>query len=99
MSRVMSAVRFLCCKHSLSLAHAPWHAPLSYLIKVRRFLPRFSRSELTSSKILSQRSAVPPVSSRVVTKRKAQITQQDKIRLLRVARRPRIGPFGALVEP
>ncbi|THU84565.1 P60-like protein [Dendrothele bispora CBS 962.96] len=72
--------------------------------KVRK---RFSTSSLTSAKILAQRSAVPAVFSRTTTtasfskgdtpKRK-RVTQAEKDRLLRIAKRPRKGPFGVILD-
>ncbi|THU84557.1 P60-like protein [Dendrothele bispora CBS 962.96] len=67
---------------------------------------RFSTSSLTSAKILAQRSAVPAVFSRTTTasfskgdtpKRK-RVTQAEKDRLLRIAKRPRKGPFGVILD-
>ena len=62
---------------------------------------------LTSTKILSQRSAVPAVFSRgpsssaiKLEKRKASaVTHDEKGRLLRMGKRLRRGPFGAFVDP
>ena len=71
---------------------------------VRKTLPKFSERVLTSTKILSQRSAVPAVFSRATenavagTKRKA-VTHDDKSRLLRMGKRLRKGPFNAFVDP
>jgi nucleolar protein 53 len=52
---------------------------------------------LTSTKILSQRSAVPAVSSR--TTKKSPVSYQQKGKLLQIARRPRRGPFNAIIDP
>ncbi|RDX45800.1 P60-like protein [Lentinus brumalis] len=72
---------------------------------VRRTLPKFSERVLTSTKILSQRSAVPAVFSRATenaakagTKRKV-VTHDEKTRLLRMGKRLRQGPFNAYVDP
>lgn len=66
-------------------------------------MPRFSTSQLTSTKILSQRSAVPAVFSRATgessKKRKSLVTKEEKERLLRIAKRPRKGPFNAIMDP
>lgn len=54
-----------------------------------------------SSKILAQRSAVPAVLSRTTPnplKRKV-LTHSEKDRLLRVGKRPRKGPFNAIMDP
>ncbi|KAJ2916207.1 hypothetical protein MD484_g4187, partial [Candolleomyces efflorescens] len=71
--------------------------------KVRHTLPKFSSSQLTSAKILAQRSAVPAVLSRTTSssfKRKASnLSREDKERLLRIAKRPRKGPFNAIMDP
>ena len=61
---------------------------------VRTSLPRYSKRQLTSTKILSQRSAVPAVVSRGTTPSgPKKISRADKQRLLRIAKRPRKGPF------
>ncbi|KAL0569997.1 hypothetical protein V5O48_011965 [Marasmius crinis-equi] len=70
--------------------------------KIRNSLPRFSTSQLTSAKILAQRSAVPAVYSRnnstnSASKRKA-VSQADKERLLRQAKKPRKGPLNSIVD-
>ncbi|KAF8212516.1 ribosome biogenesis protein Nop53/GLTSCR2 [Mycena galopus ATCC 62051] len=69
--------------------------------KIRTSLPKFKASELTSTKILAQRSAVPAVVSRTTTnkKRKSPLSSEDKNRLLRIAKRPRKGPFNTIVDP
>lgn len=59
---------------------------------VRTTLPRYSQQQLTSIKILSQRSAVPAVVSRATKPSSAKISRADKERLLRIAKRPRKGP-------
>ncbi|KAF9231246.1 P60-like protein [Melanogaster broomeanus] len=66
---------------------------------VRRFIPRYSKSQLTSTKILSERSAVPAVPSRATKSTQSKISRADKERLLRIARRPRKGPFNAVMDP
>lgn len=70
---------------------------------VRKTLPRFSPSQLTSTKILAQRSAVPAVYSRPTTstKRKAgaRLTQEEKARLLRIGKRLRKGPLNSYIDP
>ena len=56
--------------------------------------------QLTSLKVLSQRSAVPAVSSRISgEKRKSRLTHAEKDRLLRMAKRPRKGPFNSVLDP
>ncbi|KAF7357047.1 Ribosome biogenesis protein NOP53 [Mycena venus] len=69
--------------------------------KIRSSLPKFKASELTSTKILAQRSAVPAVVSRTTTvkKRKSPLSSEDKNRLLRISKRPRKGPFNSVVDP
>ncbi|KAH9846077.1 P60-like protein [Lenzites betulinus] len=71
--------------------------------QIRKTLPKFSERVLTSTKILSERSAVPAVFSRPTAsskpeKRKA-VSHDDKTRLLRMGKRLRKGPFGAYVDP
>jgi len=69
---------------------------------VRKSLPRFSPSQLTSTKILAQRSAVPAVFSRPATavKRKAgTLSNDEKARLLRVGKRMRKGPLNNYIDP
>ena len=71
------------------------------LVAVRRARPKFSKELLTSSKILAQRSAVPAVFSRTTAnplKRKI-LTYEEKDRLLRMGKRPRKGPFNAIIDP
>ncbi|KAF9225057.1 P60-like protein [Gyrodon lividus] len=67
--------------------------------QVRITLPRYSKSQLTTAKILSQRSAVPAVVSRATKSSQPKISRTDKERLLRIARRPRKGPFNAVMDP
>lgn len=74
--------------------------------QVRKHLaPRFSTSSLTSTKILSQRSAVPPVFSRATStnaadrERKRKMTREEKDKLLKIAKRPRKGPFNSVLDP
>ncbi|KAF7439843.1 hypothetical protein PC9H_000180 [Pleurotus ostreatus] len=69
---------------------------------IRKRLPRYSKAQLTSTKILSQRSAVPAVVSRTTTsskKRKSPLSQEDKARLLRMGKRMRRGPFNSVMDP
>ncbi|KAJ7881152.1 ribosome biogenesis protein Nop53/GLTSCR2 [Mycena leptocephala] len=68
--------------------------------KLRSSLPKYKASELTSTKILAQRSAVPAVVSRTTAqKRKSPLSSEDKNRLLRISKRPRKGPFNSVVDP
>ncbi|KAF8126791.1 P60-like protein [Boletus edulis] len=67
--------------------------------QVRKSLPRYSKSQLMSTKILSQRSAVPAVVSRAMKSSVMKISRADKERLLRIAKRPRRGPFNAIMDP
>ncbi|KAH9474509.1 Ribosome biogenesis protein NOP53 [Psilocybe cubensis] len=70
--------------------------------KVRHILPKFSTAQLTSTKILAQRSAVPAVFSRTTSsssKRKSALSREEKERLLRIAKRPRKGPFNSVLDP
>ena len=69
------------------------------LTPVRKSLPRHSKLQLTSTKILSQRSAVPAVVSRATKPSGPKISRADKERLLRIAKRPRKGPFNAITDP
>ena len=65
-------------------------------------MPRYSSAQLTSAKILSQRSAVPAVFSRTTTttgKRKHGLSREEKERLMRIAKRPRKGPFNSIMDP
>ncbi|OCH90470.1 tumor suppressor protein Gltscr2 [Obba rivulosa] len=68
---------------------------------VRRSLPKFSPSQLTSAKILAQRSAVPAIVSRLTCSNhgKRKLTHEEKERLLRIGKRPRKGPFNAVMDP
>ncbi|KAJ6590420.1 ribosome biogenesis protein Nop53/GLTSCR2 [Mycena vulgaris] len=67
---------------------------------IRSSLPKFKTSELTSTKILAQRSAVPAVVSRTTAKkRKSPLSSEDKNRLLRISKRPRKGPFNTVMDP
>ena len=65
---------------------------------------------MTSTKILEQRSAVPAVFSRPALaakgsapsaskKRVFVLSKEEKERLLRIAKRPKKGPFGAIMDP
>ncbi len=68
---------------------------------VRKSLPKFSTSLLSSAKILAQRSAVPALQSRTTSsslKRKT-LTHEEKDRLLRMGKRVRKGPFNAVIDP
>ncbi|KDR76926.1 hypothetical protein GALMADRAFT_66490 [Galerina marginata CBS 339.88] len=72
--------------------------------KIRHTLPRYSAAQLTSTKILAQRSAVPAVFSRITSssslnKRKALLSREEKERLMRIAKRPRKGPFNSILDP
>ncbi|KAI6126491.1 P60-like protein [Pisolithus sp. B1] len=67
--------------------------------QLRKSLPRYSRAQLTSSKIISARSAVPAITSRTRTPTKPKLTSAEKSRLLRLAHRPRKGPFNAVMDP
>ncbi|GBE83516.1 Ribosome biogenesis protein [Sparassis crispa] len=71
--------------------------------RVRKSLPRFSTSLLTSAKILAQRSAFPAVFSRTTTTVaagvKRKLTHEEKGRLLRMGKRVRRGPFNAMIDP
>jgi nucleolar protein 53 len=65
-------------------------------------MPRYSAAQLTSTKILAQRSAVPAVFSRTITtagKRKHGLSREEKDRLMRIAKRPRKGPFNSIMDP
>ncbi|KAJ4480474.1 ribosome biogenesis protein Nop53/GLTSCR2 [Lentinula edodes] len=66
---------------------------------LRSILPKPKPSQLTSLKILSERSAVPAVFSRTTgdANRKHHLSREEKDRLLKVGKRQRKGPFGAIV--
>ncbi|PFH47610.1 hypothetical protein AMATHDRAFT_67487 [Amanita thiersii Skay4041] len=69
--------------------------------RIRHTLPKYSSSQLTSLKVLSQRSAIPAVFSRTTassTKKRA-LTHEEKERLIRIAKRPRKGPFNSVLDP
>ncbi|OAX36471.1 P60-like protein [Rhizopogon vinicolor AM-OR11-026] len=66
--------------------------------RVRKALPRYSKAELTATKILAQRSAVPAVFSRPTAPSRSKVSKADKERLLRIAKRPRKGPFNAVMD-
>lgn len=56
---------------------------------------------MTSTKILSQRSAIPAVFSRPTKDSipsRSKVSRADKERLLRIAKRPRKGPFNAVMD-
>jgi len=77
---------------------------MGYLLPVRKSMPRYSAAELTSTKILAQRSAVPAVFSRITTttttgKRKSGLSREEKDKLMRIAKRPRKGPFNSIMDP
>ncbi|KAF9556091.1 P60-like protein [Agrocybe pediades] len=62
---------------------------------------RFSTSQLTSAKILAQRSAVPAVFSRTTSSEtgKRKLSHEEKERLRRIAKKPRKGPFNSILDP
>ncbi|KAI0301313.1 ribosome biogenesis protein Nop53/GLTSCR2, partial [Russula brevipes] len=64
--------------------------------KVRKSLPRFSRTTLRSYQVISQRSAVPAVYARP---RRSVVSPREKERLLRIARKDRRGPLNSIVDP
>ncbi|KAI0041261.1 P60-like protein [Auriscalpium vulgare] len=67
---------------------------------VRKVLPKFSRTLLSSHKTLTQRSAVPAVYSRSSRPAPAiSVTRKEKDRLLRIGRKDRKGPLNSLVDP
>lgn len=61
---------------------------------VRKFLPK-TTPQFTFLKILSQRSAVPAVTSR----KRVRVSNEDKDRLRRIAKRPRKGPLNSIIDP
>ncbi|KAH9947852.1 P60-like protein [Amylocystis lapponica] len=69
--------------------------------RVRKAFPKFSREQLTSTKILAQRSAVPAVFSRTIapSPKRRLLTHEEKGRLLRMGKRARRGPFDAVMDP
>ncbi|TFY51115.1 hypothetical protein EVG20_g11161 [Dentipellis fragilis] len=70
--------------------------------KLRKALPKFSTSRLTSHKILAQRSAIPAVVSRPTSSGKkrsaAHVSSTDKDRLLRIGKKARRGPLNSIVD-
>ena len=79
-----------------------------WILVVRKTLPKFSERVLTSTKILSQRSAVSAVFSRAnsssassatISEKRKAVTHEDKSRLLRMGKKLRRGPFNAYVDP
>jgi len=79
------------------LEMTPWNL-------ARKSLRKFSAAQLTSTKILAQRSAVPAVLSRITSsnepsKRKSPLSPRDKEKLIRIAKRPRKGPFNSILDP
>lgn len=64
---------------------------------VRRVIRSSPAKQLTSTKILAQRSAVPAVISRTLPSSKhenrAKLSQKEKTRLFRITKRHRSGPF------
>lgn len=69
---------------------------------VRKKLPKFSASQLTSLKVLSQRSALPAVFSRSSsssTPKRIKLSHEEKGRLLRIGKRLRKGPLNSVIDP
>lgn len=69
--------------------------------EVRRRLPKVSFSQLSSAKILAQRSAVPAVTTRATSAsslKHKKLSHEEKERLLRIGKRPRKGPFNAVMD-
>ena len=66
-----------------------------------------SFSQLSSAKILAQRSAIPAVYSRSngetvsagQKRRGSGLSRDEKNRLLRIAKKPRKGPFNSVLDP
>ncbi|KAK2463351.1 hypothetical protein APHAL10511_004662 [Amanita phalloides] len=68
--------------------------------QIRNAMPPRAKVQLTSLRILSQRSSVPAVFSRTTSeKRKASLTREEKDKLLRIAKRPRKGPLNSVLDP
>ncbi|KAI0088209.1 ribosome biogenesis protein Nop53/GLTSCR2 [Irpex rosettiformis] len=68
---------------------------------VRQRQPKVSFSQLTSAKILAQRSAVPAVTTRATssaTLKRKKLSHEEKDRLLRIGKRPRRGPFNVVMD-
>ncbi|KAI0060390.1 tumor suppressor protein Gltscr2 [Artomyces pyxidatus] len=68
---------------------------------VRKSLPKFSRTLLSSHRILTERSAIPAVLSRPTSSRvpsSVRVTRREKDRLLRIGRKDRKGPLNSLVD-
>ena len=68
---------------------------------VRRRQPKVSFSQLTSAKILAQRSAVPAVATHYTsstTLKRKKLSHEEKDRLLRIGKRPRRGPLSSIVD-
>ncbi|KAI0342370.1 P60-like protein [Trametopsis cervina] len=67
--------------------------------QVRKRLPKVSFAQLTSTKILAQRSAVDAVPTRVTSSlKRKKLSHDEKERLLRIGKRPRKGPFNAIMD-
>ncbi|KAL4242802.1 Ribosome biogenesis protein NOP53 [Abortiporus biennis] len=68
--------------------------------EVRKRLPKFSVTSLTSYKILQERSAVPAILSRnTTTVKHARLTREEKDKLLRIGKKMRKGPFNGVIDP
>lgn len=88
------------------MVRSPEYSKKPYLIGsiyllVRKQLPKYSKSALTATKILAQRSAVPAVFARTTSStplKRKKISHEEKERLLRIAKRPRRGPFNAVMD-
>ncbi|KAF8512198.1 ribosome biogenesis protein Nop53/GLTSCR2 [Gautieria morchelliformis] len=67
--------------------------------QLKRTLPKYDRSQLISSKILAQRSALPAVFSRASQKPHTLVSREEKGRLLRMGKRKVKGPFNSFLDP
>lgn len=87
--------------HTYCLKTRTIHCCSTLFLKVRKPFPRYSSAQLTSTKILARRSAVPAVVSRILAskKRKPILSREDKERLLCIAKRPRKGPLNSVMDP
>ncbi|KAH8112822.1 tumor suppressor protein Gltscr2 [Phellopilus nigrolimitatus] len=68
--------------------------------KVRKSLPKFNKLQLSYNKVLAERSAVSAVYSRPSTssKKRPLVSHEEKSRLLRIAKRKRLGPLNSIVD-
>ena len=89
-------------KVGLHPAQFPFNLSSHHLIVRKSLRPRFKSSQLTSARILAERSAVPAVPTRQTSSsslKRKKITSEEKERLLRIGKKMRKGPFNAVMDP